>query len=155
MMELFRQWLLGIISTALILGVIYMVVPRGTFRAAVRFTGGIILLLSVLTPLARTLPGWELDFDESARQIQDRINAYQEENSTRMQELIIAQTAAYISDKGRELGLDCHPKVTVRLDGGVPLPDGVTMDIPLNSELSALIAADLGIGRERQIWQER
>ena len=155
MIGLIRQWLLGIVSAALVLAVIYMLVPRGKFRLAARFTGGLVLLLAVLNPLARADLGWELSYGDSARQIQGQIDAYREENLIKTQDIIIEQTAAYISDKGREMGLDCHPEVTARLEEGIPFPDTVTMDIPVNEELAALIAADLGIARERQIWQER
>lgn len=155
MMELFRGWLLGIVATALILAVIYTVIPAGKFRAAARFTGGLVLLLAVLGPLGQLNPGWNTAYDDYAGQIQRRIDDYREENLNRTRDIIAGQIAAYISDKGNEMGIDCHPTVTTRLEDGVPLPDTVTMDIPLDEELAACIAADLGIPRERQIWQER
>jgi hypothetical protein len=87
--------------------------------------------------------------------IQTQIDTYREENIRRTGDIIAGQVAAYISDMGREAGLTCHPVVTTRLEDGVPFPDTVTMDIPRNEDLAARIAAELGIPRERQIWQER
>ncbi|MBQ1675059.1 MAG: stage III sporulation protein AF [Oscillospiraceae bacterium] len=154
-MELFRGWLLGIVATALILAVIYTLVPSGKFRTTARFTGGLVLLLAVLGPLGRLNPGWDMTFSDYADQIQRQIDGYRTENLDKTRNIIAGQIAAYISDKGKEMGIDCHPTVTTRLEDGVPLPDTVTMDIPLNESLAACITADLGIPRERQIWQER
>ena len=155
MIDLFRNWLLGIVAAALILSVVYGLVPSGKFRTAVRFAGGLTLLLAVLGPLSQVDLGWELSGGEYARQIQTQIDTYREENIRRTGDIIAGQVAAYISDMGREAGLTCHPVVTTRLEDGVPFPDTVTMDIPRNEELAARIAAELGIPRERQIWQER
>ena len=146
---------IAVVSAAMVLSVIYMAVPRGKFRAVARFTGAMVLLLAVLRPLAQIDLDWDLSYSDSASQIQSQIDVYREESLEKTENIIIAQTTAYISDKGRALGLDCHPVVTTRLEDGIPFPDTVTMDIPLNEELAALISADLGIERERQIWQER
>ena len=155
MMELFRTWLLGIIGSVLTLGVIYALIPAGKLRSAARFTGGLILLLAVIGPLARFDPGWDFAYDEYAGEIQRQIDIYQEENLNQTRSIIAEQTGAYISDKGNEMGVTCHPVVTTRLDDGVPYPDSVTMDIPLHRELADCIARDLGIPLERQYWQER
>ena len=38
---------------------------------------------------------------------------------------------------------------------GIPFPDAVTMDVPLQQELADCITRELGIPMERQFWQER
>jgi len=155
MIELFRGWLLGIVATALILAVIYGLVPAGKFRSIARFSGGLVLLLAVMGPLTHLDQSWSLSYSEAASRVQWQIDEYREDHLNATREIIIGQTAAYISDIGKELGVECHPVVGIRLEDGIPLPDSVTMDIPLNDELAARIAAELGIGRDRQTWQER
>lgn len=155
MIELFRTWLLGIVATALILTVIYRLAPAGKLRPAARFVGGLVLLMAVLGPLARVDLDWDTSFSACAGSIQEQIDDYRAANEQRTAALIAGEVEAYISDKGNEKGLVCHPAVTTRLEQGVPFPDTVVMDIPLDEDLSACIAADLGIPRERQIWQER
>ncbi len=155
MMELFRGWLLGIIATALLMAVIYHLIPAGKLRAAARFSGGLVLLLAVLGPLAQLDPGWDLAYDDYALAIQRQIDDYQQENLNRTRRIIAERTAAYISGKGDEMGITCHPTVTTYMNDGIPYPDTVTMDIPLQKELADCIARELGIPPERQFWQER
>ena len=155
MMDLLRIWLTGVIAVALLLSVIYALLPAGKLRSVVRFTGGLVLLLAVLRPLVGMDTEWEMGYEDCAREIQEQIGAYQEENLKQARDIIAEQVAAYISDKGQQLGISCHPRVMTQLRDGVPYPDNVTMDIPLQQELADYIADTLGIPAERQIWQER
>ncbi len=153
MIELFRTWLLGIVASALILAVIDSLVPSGKLRTAVKLVGGLVLLMAVLGPLGRVDLDWDTSYADCAGLIQAQIDDYLAENRNRTAEIIVERVEAYISDKGNERGLVCHPSVTTRLEDGVPFPDTVVMDIPLDDGLASCIAADLGIPRERQIWQ--
>ena len=42
---------------------------------------------------------------------------------------------------------------STELRSGVPYPCAVTLDVERDEALAACIAADLGIGEERQTWQ--
>ena len=155
MMELFRQWLIGIISAALILTIFYAMIPAGKLRSVGKLAGSLILLLVVLRPLVQMDLHWDLSYEKYAGQIQDEIDRLQEKNQQEAEMIIAEQTAAYISDKGRQLGVSCAPVVSTRLRDGVPYPDAVRMDIPYRQDLADHIAAELGIPEERQVWQER
>jgi hypothetical protein len=154
-MELFRSWLLGIIASALLLTIVYHLIPAGKVRTVAHLSGGLILLLAFLGPFGQLDPGWDLDYNDCAREIQRMIDGYQQENLDRTRAIIAERTAAYISDKGNELGIICHPVVSTYLDDGIPFPDAVTMDVPLQQELADCITRELGIPMERQFWQER
>ena len=52
MMDGIRQWLLGVLAAAMALSLLYALLPKGAVRGAARATGGLILLLVVLGPLA-------------------------------------------------------------------------------------------------------
>lgn len=155
MMEIFRTWLLGIIASALFLAVVYHLVPAGKLRSAVRFSGGLVLLLALLGPLGHLNPDWNMTYSDYTQEIQRQIDAYQQDNLSRTRSIIAERTAAYISSKGNEMGITCHPVVTTYLVDGVPYPDTVTMDIPLQQELAGCIVRELGIPMECQFWQER
>lgn len=154
-MEFFRQWLIGIISTALILTVFYAIIPEGKLRSIGKLAGSLILLLVLLRPLVQWRPAWDLSYEVYAGQIQRQINDLQEENQKKMETIIAEQIAAYISDKGAQLGIRCRPTVSTRLRDGIPYPDAVTMDVPYQQELADYISHELGIPAERQVWQER
>lgn len=49
--------------------------------------------------------------------------------------------------------MNCHAVVETELRSGVPYPCAVTLDVERNETLAACIAADLGIGKEAQVWQ--
>ena len=82
--------------------------------------------------------------------VQRRIEAA---DTAELAAIIERETAAYISDKGAALGVNCHAVVETELRSGVPYPCAVTLDVERNETLAACIAADLGIGKEAQVWQ--
>ena len=155
MMEFIRQWLIGILAAALILSLFYAMLPAGKFRSLGKLAGSLILLLVVLRPLVQLHPDWDFPYEGYAARIQSEIDRLQEENQNETGRIIAQQIAAYIADKGYQLGVTCHPRVSMGLRDGVPYPEGVTMDIPFHSELAEEIADELDIPRERQVWQER
>ena len=145
MMAALRPWLLGVIAAALILAVLYALVPNGKLRGPLRLTGGMVLLLMLLQPLSGWSFPWSGTGAVSIRQEIDRqIRIYQEEGMKEMASIIAQRTAAYISDEGRQ---------TVQ-QNDIPIPYRVVMDVPYHRSLSEYIARELGITLERQIWQE-
>ena len=61
---------------------------------------------------------------------------------------------AYIEDKTSSLGLSVRAEVQTALQGGVPLPDAVTLYGTKSAALSAYIVQELGIAEENQLWIE-
>ena len=155
MIEAIRNWVFSVIAVALILTVIYALAGSGKLRSIVAFTGGTVLLLVMMRPLARLDIGWDLSYEQYSREIEKQIETYREENVRRTEKIIVERLAAYISDKGLSLGIDCHPTVETRLTDGVPYPDRVTLDVPWDAALSDYIDKELGIPPESQTWQER
>lgn len=154
-MEWFRTWLMGVMSAALILAILYSLIPKGAMRSIAQFTGGLVLILAILQPLLRLDPAdWKLQYTEYETQIDEQIAVYQKDRQDELCAIIEEKTAAYISDKGAALGLSCHPVVTAQLRDNIPYPAEVTMDIPLDAELSRHIAQELDISAAHQHWQE-
>ena len=155
-MEWFRSWLLSVMSAALILALIYALVPKGTIRTIAQFTGGLILVLVTLQPLLQLDPGsWKLQYREYETQIDEQIDTYRKDYQEELRTIIEEETAAYISGKGLELGIQCRPVVTTKLRDDIPYPAEVTLDTDWNEALSRYITQELDIPAENQHWQGR
>ena len=149
-----RTWLLSIIAAGLVLAILYALVPKGRLRPIVRTTGGVALMLVILQPvLGFDFRDFAVSYQDYAQEIQALTEEYREADAAELAAIIEQRTAAYISDKGAALGVNCHAVVETELRSGVPYPCAVTLDVERNEALAACIAADLGIGKEAQVWQ--
>ena len=114
----------------------------------------VVLMLVILRPLTELdLEGFAVSYDDYAREIRELTEQYRAADTAELAAIIERETAAYISDKGAALGVNCHAVVETELRSGVPYPCAVTLDVERNETLAACIAADLGIGKEAQVWQ--
>lgn len=155
-MEWFCSWLLSVMAAALILALIYALVPKGTIRTIAQFTGGLILILVILQPLLQLDPGsWKLQYREYETQIDEQIDIYRKDYQEELRTIIEEETAAYISGKGLELGIQCRPVVTTKLRDDIPYPAEVTLDTDWDEALSRYITQELDIPAENQHWQGR
>ena len=158
MLELIRQWLLGITASAMLVALAEALCPDGNIRGILRLTGGLVLLAAVLNPLlkldtealGRALAEYKLDLGAYSTELE-------EENETLMKDIIEEQSAAYIQDKAAALGIDCQ--VTVEADGEEewPIPQSVTVMGSLTAEqqeaLERTIEEDFAIPAERQTYE--
>ena len=155
-MEGLRQWLLGIVLTAFAAGLARQLAPEGREQAAVRLTGGLLLILAILGPLGSwdgAVPALPAGSFQQAAEAQAA--DYQAERAEALGAVIAEKTAAYIWDKADALGVPCTVEVTVAPgESGIPLPDTVTVTGPYSEELAALIQEEVGIPAEKQIWRE-
>ena len=151
-----REWLSAVVAVAMLLTVAQALTPEGTIRKIASFTGGLILLVTLLQPvLGADLSRLDLNLDTYGQAIQKRQAELEEAGSVELTERIETQTAAYISDKADALGLT----VTVRVEtqpgaSCVPVPWSAEVTGPRSEALAAYIEEELGIPRGRQIWHE-
>jgi len=157
MLTFLRAWLMSVIAASLLLSLLNSLLPEGTPRTIARMTGGLVLLLVILRPVTQlNLSDLDLHYGACTQQINQQIDAYQEENKARMRTLIERRTAEYISDKARQLGLTCEAAVTAEeQESGVFSPARVTLNIEKDRGLSDYIASELGIPAARQQWRGR
>ena len=158
MLNLIRQWLVGITCAAMVTALAESLCPAGSVRRLVRLTGGLVLLLAVLQPLvkldtealARALSEYRLDVSGYSDQLE-------EENERLMKDIIEEQSAAYIQDKAAGLGIDCRVAVEAAGDGDWPVPQMVVVTGNLTEEqretLRRTIEADFAIPAERQRYE--
>lgn len=150
-----REWLTSIVVVTMLLSVAQTLVPEGTIRRIASFTGGLILMTALLRPLlGADLERLRLDFGDCEAAIEERQEELEAAEKEELARLIAERTAAYIWDKANTLGLT----VTVRVEtepgeGGVPVPSSVHLEGPRSEELASYMERELGIPRERQVWQ--
>ena len=161
MMELVRQWLLGVTCTALVLAVADSLAPEGSVKRVCRLAGGLALLIAAVGPVLHVDGAM---ISKAVSEYQATVQTYEkelEEKNVLLYQTIIAETtAAYIVDKAEELGISCQAEVTFVYDeDGVPCPWEVTAQgvwtEEQRSQLSQLVEADLGVPGRRQYYEER
>ena len=137
-----REWLTSLVTVSVLLAAARTLIPEGTVRKIGAFTGGLILLVTLLRPLTGidvSEPG--MRFDHTRRSVEKQRLELEQSASEETAELIARQTAAYIWDKADALGLSVTA-VSAVLRGDY------------SESLSAELERELGIPRERQVWHE-
>ncbi len=148
-----RSWLAGMIAAALVLTVVYALLPKGRWQTVARGAGGMVLLLVLLRPVM----GWDaetfaLSYGDCELEIESLTQSYQQSAQRETAALIEEKTAAYIASKGAALGLYCTAHVETEVRDGVPYPVRVTLDIERDAALAAWLSSELGIGEDGQTW---
>ena len=159
MMELIRQWMMGMACAAMAAALAQSLAPEGGPKQMCRLAGALVLLLATVSPLLR------LDEKALSRLTRDyqaasweTAGALEEENDILYETIIEERTAAYILDKAGELGISCQAEVEYRYgQEGVPYPDQVRIWGSWTQEqrqaLERVLEEDLGIPPERQIFE--
>lgn len=160
MMELVRDWLLGVTGAAILAAVADGLMPEGGVKRVGKLITGLILLAAVLRPVLGADPAdlevlggtWEMETALSTQELEQQRQSY-------LESIIAQEAGAYISDKAEELGLSCTARVTCAPgEEGLPIPQGAQITGALTqaqqTKLSAAVAGELGIPRDRIIYTE-
>lgn len=152
-MDFFRQWLLGVIACAMVVSAAEQLCPEGSVRALTRFTGALLLLLAMLRPLSTAefadITRNTLGYREAVARLELELGVTGE---NALSDGIASELEAYIGDKAESLGVRVRPEVTMERRGGAPVPQRVTLYGPYSEALSELIASELGVAKEKQLW---
>lgn len=154
-MTFLRQWLLGIVGCAMLVSFCEQLTPLGAIKKLVRFTGGLLLIISILQPVT------SLDLDvlplnlETYREAMAQVHIeLEDERDSALADGIAARTGAYIEDKAAQLGLTVRAVVETETVSDTPIPVAVTLYGEENAALTDYIATQLGIAKEKQVWKE-
>lgn len=151
-----RAWLLGIVLTSLAGGLARQLAPQGREQAMVRLAAGLLLAAAILRPLAGQR--WDAEAllpDMPDLRAGEQAAAYQKNQQDALSAIIAEKTQAYIWDKANQLGLDCTVSVAAAPgEGGIPLPESVTVRGRYSGELARWLEEEVGIPAEKQIWLE-
>ena len=154
-MAVLKQWLLGVIACAIMISFLNRLCAAGSMRSVSRFTGGLMLLLTML----RAAPLFSADLSASERpSYSDTVFELEQELNKEREEAfsdgIAAAAEAYIEDKARLMGLSVLAEVQVLPEQGTPVPSGVRLTGPYSRDLADAIEQELKIPKERQVWNE-
>ena len=159
MMELIRQWLLGMVCAAMAAALAQSLAPEGGPKRICKLAGALVLLLAAVSPILRLD---ERALSQLEADCQDTVGSYsealEEENDLLYETIIEERTAAYILDKAEELGISCQAEVEYRYDQeGVPYPYRARVTGTWTQEqrqaLGQVLEGELGIPPERQIFE--
>ena len=159
MIEVVREWITSIVMVTMLLTVAQSMIPEGRIQKIFSFSGGLVLLIALLQPVLNLDPV-DVDF---------RMETYAEEVRIRQEELtqsvgaewetiIEQETAAYISDKASELGVQCTAEVTFSYsEEGVAFPTAATVRGKLTQkqrdDLTRILESELAIPKEKQTYE--
>lgn len=158
MLDVIRQWLLGISCAALVIAMAESLTPSGTIRKIGRLTGGLVLLIAMLGPmlsldegaLTQALAEYRLSLEDCGQELE-------QEDRALMKGIIEERSSAYIQDKAERMGLDCRIAVEAGEEGDWPVPEYVTVFGTLTAEeqaeLTREIETDFAIPPERQSYE--
>lgn len=158
MLDVIRQWLLGITCAALVLAIAESLTPEGAIRKVGRLTGGLVLLIAMIQPLlsldedalTRALTEYHFSMDSYSRDLE-------EENWNLMKDIIEERSSAYIQDKAESMGIDCQVLVEAVDEGDWPVPESVTVFGALTEDqqarLTRVIETDFAIPTDRQYYE--
>jgi hypothetical protein len=154
MMETLRGWLVAVVASSMLVGIVQSMISAGSLRRIAAMTAGLFLMLILLRPLL-ALDLYELlpDRDVLSDEVLLRQTELEKADGAELKRLIEERTAAYISDKAAELGFFCTAEVTaVESADGIPYPYSAELDCPPSAGLSAYMETELNIPKERQVY---
>ena len=154
-MTFLRQWLLGIVGCAMLVSFCEQLTPSGAIKKLVRFTGGLLLIISILQPVTSLdLDVLPLDLDAYREAMAQAHITLEDERDSALADGIAARTGAYIEDKAALMGLSVRAVVETENAGGTPIPAAVTLYGTEDAALAEYIERQLGIAKEKQVWKE-
>lgn len=154
MTECLSQWIFGLTAMALFCAAALALTPESRVRRIVQLACTLAMAIALLSPFAR------LDMDSYARSLaryRETLIAAENggrNNAQRLSRTIIEEEcAAYISDKGNELGLAPFAiRVQAKWGDAFWYPYEVWLTTPWSEKLSRWIEGELGVPRERMHW---
>ena len=153
-MEALRQYVLSVVTAALVCGIATELFPNGRGKQVIKLLGGLFLAYAVLSPVSRGDFSEILDFPYSYEE-EAAAAAGVGENLAResMADIIKAETEAYILDKAADLRAEVTVEVTVN-EENVPSKVTITGEASpyARRQLQDAIESDLGIPKENQQW---
>ena len=158
MMQAMRDYLMCVCIGSILLSLLQTLLPEGKYQKVLDFSGSIMLLLIVISPVVN------LDASEILGTVSEYLNQdYKVDleivsnNQERIEQVIIDSCATYILDKAEMIGADITVVVRLDVKDNVPYPTGVELSGAYNDQqkqiLSNILEQELGIPKEEQKWR--
>lgn len=160
MTEWLFSWIRSIVAASLLSALALQLTPDGSVKRVTRFTCGILLACTLLSPVLRTdEASFSLALEDYRRTVSELTEDLEEQEKQLLRTYIEQKTAAYILDEARSIGM-LEPSVSVKVkwgdDSWVPCEVSIRGEITAEQRyrMSAYLAAELGIPAERQHWND-
>lgn len=122
---------------------------------AVTLCGGCLMILTTVRPLLRVdlsrLPDLMTGMTKA-----ERAEAAREKNDALLRRLVEEQTAAWVEEKGKSLGMQLTCTVTARAESGAFVPDSLRLTGSWTEDkraaLTDVLSRELAIPPEKQRW---
>lgn len=157
MLELIRQWVLGLAGAALCCAVLTEITPKGSVKNVVKALCGMVMALALVSPLLKADGGSYALNMAKYRENAQAVSMQGKEISDRLSRTIIEEECrAYILDKAAVLGAELsEAAVTLKWSSeGLWYPVGCRLTGEYSAALETAIAAELGIAPDAQEWVE-
>jgi hypothetical protein len=153
-MDSVRTYLLSVTAVSILCGIFSTITERKTAVSSIlKLLMGVILALTTIKPFVNLkISQIQWYIDELSSDVNSAVSYGTEMSVIAMEEIIKAETEAYILDKVSALGLDLEINVT--LDELIPVQVQLSGPISpnLKMNLSTWITDNLGISKEAQYW---
>lgn len=156
-MEAIREYLMGVTAASIICACAKSLVgEKGASGKVVKLICGLFLAFTVVRPMTEIqISDFALMTYDVQMEAQAAVSTGEEFVQASLEDIIKAETEAYILDKARELDADIRVEVTVT-SGAQPVPETVCINGKLSpyakAQLKKLLEEDLGIPKEGQLW---
>lgn len=152
MITTLQEWLLSVTVCAAVAAMARELAADGATKEVMRFVGGLLVLFSLLRPLAAAqLPQPQEVF--SAVSATEQEETYRAAYRQALADDIAARTVAYIENKAHDMGLSVQAEVFVSQDE-TPLPTCVALHGAYSAELTQELMQELGLEQGSVIWEE-
>jgi len=159
MISFFKEWIIGITAVSILTAAVQSLLPQGNIKKVGNIASGLVLLLSIATPLFNLEAA---DLSAAITEFRLQENGHSEllaiENKALVKRIIEEQTAAYISDKATELGAKCTIEVSYSYsDNGTAYLSSVVIVGDLSPEqkkyLSEYLEREFSISEVHQTYK--
>ena len=156
-MDLIRQYILGIVSAALICAIAFkMLDGKGVSAQLGKMVCGVFLMFTLLQPVSSFSLVSDV-FSSESFYLDGESVAFEGQNSSREQlrAIISDRVEAYILDKASQY--DAQLLITVYLsEEDIPVPESITLTGSISpygkQQLQTMMEQELGIKKEDQKW---
>ena len=151
-----REYLISILCITVLCGLLQTFSPKGAAGSAMRYVAGIIITITVLTPLMQDKAfQWNVDFEDFLTQSEQAVSKGQAVASSAYIEHIQQSLSAYILDEAEEMDV----KIQVETDIQKEYPYEIqvvrikgTVAPYIKKALTASLERNLGISEEMILW---
>ena len=153
-MEAVRQYIISVTAAAILCGILTAMVGGKQIKPVWKLIAGIFLTLTAVKPLADIDLGSVPTLAETySLQAEAAVLEGETMLNSQRQGIIKSRLEAYILDKAKAIGVTLTVDVSLD-DKSLPVSVRLSGDVSpgAKSRLQSIIAVDLGIPKEAQIW---